>query len=52
MGRGPQQFNEPSQETELIRSILGEFPLIGFFANGEIHKNTLYGFTGVLCLFN
>ena len=30
---------------------LGEFPLVGFFANGEISNNRLYGYTGVLTLF-
>jgi len=25
--------------------------VVGFFANGEIHKSALYGFTGVLTLF-
>jgi len=31
--------------------MLGDFPLVGLFANGEIHKSALYGFTGVLTLF-
>ena len=35
----------------LIREALGEFPLIGFFANGEISRDRLYGHTGVLTLF-
>ena len=29
---------------------LGEFPLVGFFANGEISLDRLYGYTGVLAL--
>jgi hypothetical protein len=29
----------------------GDFPLIGFFANGEISRDRLYGHTGVLTLF-
>jgi len=52
MGRGREQFGINSEETKLIHSVLGDFPLIGFFANGEIHKNLLYGFTGVLTLFS
>ncbi|VAW55885.1 hypothetical protein MNBD_GAMMA07-1406 [hydrothermal vent metagenome] len=52
MGRGREQFGINSEETRLIHSVLGDFPLIGFFANGEIHKNLLYGFTGVLTLFS
>ncbi len=51
MGRGREQFGANSDEVKLIHSALGDFPLIGFFANGEIHKNLLYGFTGVLTLF-
>ena len=51
LGRGQNQFGEHSEEVRFIHSILGDFPLVGFFANGEIHKNSLYGFTGVLTLF-
>jgi len=51
MGRGREQFGANSEEVRLIHSVLGTFPLVGFFANGEIHKNLLYGFTGVLTLF-
>ncbi|HED32883.1 MAG TPA: histidine kinase [Gammaproteobacteria bacterium] len=51
MGRGRNQFGANSEEVRLIHSVLGDFPLAGFFANGEIHKSMLYGFTGVLTLF-
>lgn len=51
LGRGRQQFGSNSEEVKLIHATLGDFPLAGFFANGEIHKNMLYGFTGVLTLF-
>jgi len=51
LGRGREQFGSNSEEVRLIHSVLGEFPLVGFFANGEIHRNLLYGFTGVLTLF-
>ena len=51
MGRGREQFGANSEEVRLIHSVLGDFPLAGFFANGEIHKSLLYGFTGVLTLF-
>ena len=51
LGRGREQFGSSSEEARLIHSVLGDFPLVGFFANGEIHKNRLYGFTGVLTLF-
>ncbi len=51
LGRGRNQFGENSEELQLIHDQLGEFPLIGFFANGEISHNRLYGYTGVLTLF-
>lgn len=49
--RGPNQFGENSEELALIAEELGDFPLVGFFANGEISNNRLYGYTGVLTLF-
>ena len=51
LGRGRHMFGEPNRELGLIRDTLGEFPLVGFFANGEISHNRLYGYTGVLTLF-
>ncbi len=51
VARGAALFGEPAVEARLIRESLGEFPLIGFFANGEISRDRLYGHTGVLTLF-
>jgi small ligand-binding sensory domain FIST len=51
IGRGAALFGEPGVETAMIRETLGDFPLIGFFANGEISRDRLYGHTGVLTLF-
>ena len=34
IARGMALFGEPGIETKLIRETLGDFPLIGFFANG------------------
>ena len=51
VARGAALFGEAGVETALIREGLGEFPLIGFFANGEISRDRLYGHTGVLTLF-
>ena len=51
IARGTALFGEPGVETGLIRETLGDFPLIGFFANGEISRDRLYGHTGVLTLF-
>jgi small ligand-binding sensory domain FIST len=51
LGRGRNQFGENSEELQMIRDQLGDFPLVGFFTNGEISHNLLYGYTGVLTLF-
>jgi len=51
LGRGRHQFGEDSAELKLIREHLGEVPLIGFYANGEISHRRLYGYTGVLSIF-
>ena len=51
LGRGREQFGDNSEEARFIHTVLGDFPMVGFFANGEIHKNSLYSFTGVLTLF-
>ena len=51
VARGPNLFGRRSEETNLIREALGDFPLVGFFCNGEISHNRLYGYTGVLTLF-
>ena len=36
---------------QIIRRALGDVPLVGFFAGGEIARNQLYGYTGVLTVF-
>ncbi|HYU14172.1 MAG TPA: FIST C-terminal domain-containing protein [Stellaceae bacterium] len=51
IARGAALFGEPGVETGLIREAFGDFPLIGFFANGEISRDRLYGHTGILTLF-
>jgi small ligand-binding sensory domain FIST len=51
VGRGPNLFGENSEELKIIQAQLGDFPLVGFFCNGEISHNRLYGYTGVLTLF-
>jgi small ligand-binding sensory domain FIST len=52
LGRGASLFGTNSQELKLIEQELGEFPLVGFYANGEISHDRLYGYTGVLTLFS
>jgi small ligand-binding sensory domain FIST len=51
VGRGAQLFGEVSEELRVIRECLGDVPLVGFYANGEIGGRNLYGFTGVLTVF-
>jgi small ligand-binding sensory domain FIST len=51
LGRGTNLFGPNSEELKLIEAAFGEIPLVGFFCNGEISHNRLYGYTGVLTLF-
>lgn len=51
VARGPNLFGPDSDEMKAVQAVLGEdVPLVGFFANGEISKNRLYSYTGVLTL--
>lgn len=50
-GRGGPHFGGPSAELQLVRHALGDVPLVGFFAAGEIARHHLYGYTGVLTVF-
>lgn len=50
-GRGGPHFGAPSAELQLLRHALGDVPLVGFFAAGEIGHCHLYGYTGVLTVF-
>lgn len=49
--RGPNLFESASEEVALVQTALGDVPLVGFFANGEISGDRIYGYTGVLALF-
>ncbi|MCU0834956.1 MAG: FIST C-terminal domain-containing protein [Chromatiaceae bacterium] len=51
LGRGVNLFGPHSEELRIIQDELGDFPLVGFYANGEISQDRLYGYTGVLTLF-
>jgi small ligand-binding sensory domain FIST len=51
IARGPNLFGPDAAELGMIRERLGDFPLVGFFCNGEISHDRLYGYTGVLALF-
>jgi len=50
-GRGGPHFGGPSAELQIVRQALGDIPLVGFFAGGEIARHHLYGYTGVLTVF-
>ena len=50
-GRGGPHFGAPSEELKIVQRALGDVPLVGFFAAGEIARRHLYGYTGVLTVF-
>ena len=50
-GRGGPHFGAASAELAIVRHALGDVPLVGFFAAGEIAHRNLYGYTGVLTVF-
>jgi len=50
-GRGGPHFGGDSAELQVVRHALGDVPLVGFFAGGEIARQHLYGYTGVLTVF-
>jgi small ligand-binding sensory domain FIST len=54
-GRGRGLFGVPDHDVTLIRERLGEFPLIGFFGNGEFapigRRNFFHNYTGALVVF-
>jgi small ligand-binding sensory domain FIST len=50
-GRGGPHFGAPSAELQIVRHALGDVPLAGFFAAGEIARHHVYGYTGVLTVF-
>ncbi|NDB44786.1 MAG: hypothetical protein EB032_09705, partial [Betaproteobacteria bacterium] len=50
-GRGGPHFGGDSAELQWVRHALGDVPLVGFFASGEIAHHHLYGYTGVLTVF-
>src|SRR5258705_1502998 len=54
-GRGAGLFGVPDHDVTLIRERLGEFPLVGFFGNGEFapigRRNFFHNYTGALVIF-
>ena len=54
-GRGRGLYGVPDHDVLLIRERLGEFPLVGFFGNGEFapigRRNFFHNYTGALVIF-
>ena len=55
MGRGQNLYGRPDHDTDLFKERIGDIPLGGFFANGEIGSiagtTHLHGFTSSFVLF-
>jgi small ligand-binding sensory domain FIST len=51
-GRGGPHFGAPSAEVQMVQRTLGDVPLAGFFAGGEIAHRHVYGYTAVLTVFS
>jgi len=55
-GRGTRMFDAPDHDATIISDLLGDIPLAGFFAAGELGsvggKNFLHGFTASMALFD
>lgn len=54
-GRGRRMFGRADHDASTIADVLGDIPLAGFFAGGEIGpiagRNALHGFTASLVVF-
>lgn len=50
LARGPNLFPDNAHELKAIQKAFGDIPIVGFFGNGEIAHDRLYGYTGVLTL--
>ncbi len=51
VARGPNIFGRIGDETAMVKRIFPSMPLVGFFGNGEISRDRVYGYTGVLSVF-
>jgi small ligand-binding sensory domain FIST len=54
-GRGSRLFKQPDHDAQTIRAEIGDVPLAGFFAAGELGpvggQNFIHGFTASVVLF-
>lgn len=46
-----EDIGEQVEEGDAVMFCRRDRPMVGFFGNGEISHNRLYGYTGVLTLF-
>lgn len=51
VARGASLFGDEHYEMRAIHDTFGDIPIAGFFGNGEISDDRVYGYTGVLTLF-
>lgn len=51
VARGANMFGAAGVELALIRAALGEVPVLGFAAGGEVSNGRLYSYTGVIAVF-
>ena len=51
VARAMADFGVKGGEMQILKDILGDVPLAGFYANGEISNRRLYGYSGVLLVF-
>jgi small ligand-binding sensory domain FIST len=51
IARGFTEEKQPNNEMKIIHDIIGNVPMTGFYAGGEISNARLYGYTGILTLF-
>lgn len=50
-GRGGGSMGALGSEMQMVRNALGDVPLVGFYAGGEIGQHHIYSYTGVLTVF-
>lgn len=54
-GRGTRLFSQPSHDASVLAEVVGDIPVAGYFAQGEIGpvagQNFLHGFTASIALF-
>jgi small ligand-binding sensory domain FIST len=52
LGRGGEHFGGPHAEMKIVQHALGDVPVVGFFAGGEIAHQHILSYSGVLMVFS